>query len=102
MPELVEAGQQLGMETILAMMQILDQTIARLRYSTHPRTLAELALVRICTLEQLDALSAIVAGLKDGGAGSAAHAKGAAASTDGRHAGSVAAPRRLQKKSGTT
>ena len=48
--ELRGAGRRLGIETILAMMQILDQTIARLRYSTHPRTLAELALVRICTL----------------------------------------------------
>jgi DNA polymerase-3 subunit gamma/tau len=41
--------------------------MARLRYSTHPRTLAELALVRICTLEQVESLSALVAGLKESG-----------------------------------
>ncbi len=98
--ELVESGRQLGMETILAMMQIIDQTIARLRYSMHPRTLAELALVRICTLEQLESLSAMVAGLKDGGAGSVGHAKSVAAD-GGRRLGRSLRPRRLQKKSGT-
>ncbi len=37
-------GRQLGLESILAMMQIIDQAIARLRYSMHPRALAELAI----------------------------------------------------------
>ncbi|HKD38166.1 MAG TPA: DNA polymerase III subunit gamma/tau, partial [Pirellulales bacterium] len=39
-----------GLETILAVMQILDHTLSRLRYSTHGRTLAELAIVRIAHL----------------------------------------------------
>jgi DNA polymerase III subunit gamma/tau len=65
--ELVESGRRLGMEAILAMMQVVDSAMARLRYSTHPRTLAELALVRICTLEQVESLSALVAGLKENG-----------------------------------
>jgi DNA polymerase III subunit gamma/tau len=65
--ELVESGRRLGMEAILAMMQVVDSAMGRLRYSTHPRTLAELALVRICTLEQVESLSALVAGLKESG-----------------------------------
>jgi DNA polymerase-3 subunit gamma/tau len=61
---LLELARQLGMETILAMMQILDQTIARLRYSMHARALAELAMVRICTLSDLQAIPALIAQLK--------------------------------------
>ena len=38
-------------------MQILDQTLSRMRYSTQGRILAELALVRISHLEDLDELS---------------------------------------------
>jgi DNA polymerase III subunit gamma/tau len=61
---LLELAQQLGMETILAMMQVLDQTIARLRYSMHARALAELAIVRICTLADLQAIPALIAELR--------------------------------------
>ena len=60
-------GEQLGLETLLAVAQILDQTLARMRQSTHSRTLAELALVRICKLENLDQLPALVAQLRNGG-----------------------------------
>ena len=55
-----EAGRKLGLETILAVLQIIDQTLSRLRYSTHRRTLAELAVVRICALEDLEELSSLV------------------------------------------
>ncbi|HEX4150162.1 MAG TPA: hypothetical protein VHY20_14285, partial [Pirellulales bacterium] len=58
--EVRAAAQELGVNTLLAMMQILDQTLSRLRYSTHGRTLAELALVRICGLADLDALPALI------------------------------------------
>jgi DNA polymerase-3 subunit gamma/tau len=57
---LAAAGKQWGLETILAVMQILDQTLSRLRYSTQGRTLAELALVRIASLENLDELAELV------------------------------------------
>ncbi|MDX1947631.1 MAG: DNA polymerase III subunit gamma/tau [Pirellulaceae bacterium] len=59
-------GQQFGLETLLAAAQILDQTLARMRQSTHVRTLVEMALVRICKLEDLDQLPALVAQLRDG------------------------------------
>jgi DNA polymerase-3 subunit gamma/tau len=60
------AGKQLGLGTLLAIMQILDQTLSRMRYSTQGRILAELALVRICELEDLDELSAAIAQLRSG------------------------------------
>ncbi len=60
------AGKQLGLGTLLAVMQILDQTLYRMRYSTQGRILAELALVRICELEDLDDLSEMIAQLRLG------------------------------------
>jgi DNA polymerase III subunit gamma/tau len=60
------AGKQLGLGTLLAIMQILDQTLSRMRYSTQGRILAELALVRICQLEDLDELSEVIAQLRSG------------------------------------
>jgi DNA polymerase-3 subunit gamma/tau len=62
--EVAEIGRRLGLPTILAMVQILDQTAARLRVSLHGRTLVEMAIVRICQLEDLDDLSALVAELR--------------------------------------
>ena len=62
------AGKQLGLGTLLAIMQILDQTLSRMRYSTQGRILAELALVRICQLEDLDELSEAIAQLRSGAA----------------------------------
>ncbi len=57
----IKAGKQLGLQTVLAVMQILDHTLSRLRVSTQARILAELALVRICHLEDLDNLSTLIA-----------------------------------------
>jgi DNA polymerase III subunit gamma/tau len=63
-PQVVEAGKRLGLDTLLAVMQILDQTLSRMRYSTQGRILAELALVRISHLEDLEELSAVIAQLQ--------------------------------------
>jgi DNA polymerase III subunit gamma/tau len=65
---IVASAQRLGLETVLAMMQILDHTLSRLRFSTHGRTLAELALVRIAHLADLDCLADLVADLRNGSA----------------------------------
>jgi len=65
-PIVQEAGKRLGVQTILAAMQILDQTLARMRFSTHGRTLAELALVRIAGLEDLEQISAVISQLNSG------------------------------------
>jgi DNA polymerase-3 subunit gamma/tau len=61
---LVQMGQQLGIETILAILQLLDETLARMRTSTQPRTLVEMVLTRICYLERLDELSSLVTQLQ--------------------------------------
>jgi DNA polymerase-3 subunit gamma/tau len=71
-------GKVFGIETLLAVMQILDQALVRMRQSTHNRTLAEMAIVRICHLEDLDELAALAEGLR-GGAAASAPAGGAAA-----------------------
>jgi len=65
---IVETGQRLGLETVLAMIQILDQSLSRLRYSSQGRTIAEMAIVRIASLENLEELSGVIAQLR-GGAG---------------------------------
>jgi len=63
---IVKLGRQLGLETILAAMQILDQALARMRFSTQTRLVAELAVVRICHLEELAELPALIAQLQAG------------------------------------
>jgi DNA polymerase-3 subunit gamma/tau len=63
---IAEAGQRLGLQTVLAVMQILDQTLSRMRYSTQGRILAELALVRICHLEDLEEISQVIAQIRGG------------------------------------
>jgi DNA polymerase-3 subunit gamma/tau len=63
--------QSFGLQSILAAMQILDQTLGRMRISTQQRTLAELALVRLASLDDLDALPEMIARLQsDGGVSS--------------------------------
>jgi DNA polymerase-3 subunit gamma/tau len=64
--EVAAIGKQLGLETILAIIQILDQTLSRLRYSTQGRTLAEIALVRIASLENLADIASLVGQLQSG------------------------------------
>jgi DNA polymerase-3 subunit gamma/tau len=59
--DVANIGKELGLETILAIVQVLDQTAARMRLSMHGRTLVEMAVVRICHLEDLDDLAALVA-----------------------------------------
>ncbi len=64
--EVAAVGRRLGLDTLLAAMQILDHTLARMQYSTQGRVLAEMALVRLCELEDLAELSSLVAQLSSG------------------------------------
>ncbi len=57
------SAEQMGLETILAAIGILDQSLARMRLSTHIRVLAEMAIVRICGLDDLDELPNLIAQL---------------------------------------
>lgn len=59
-----QLGNELGVNTLLAMLQILDQTAARMRVSLHERTLADMAIVRLVSLEDLDSLADVVAELR--------------------------------------
>ncbi len=67
MQEVREVAEQLGVQTLLAIVQILDQTASRMRVSTHTRTLTEMAVVRICHLDDLDNLTSLIRELKGGG-----------------------------------
>ncbi|MHC4401094.1 MAG: DNA polymerase III subunit gamma/tau [Planctomycetota bacterium] len=78
--EVIQTGQRLGLETILAGMQILDHTLGRLRFSSQGRILAEVALVRICGLEDLDELPSLITQLQ-GVAGGPSGPQDAAAPT---------------------
>lgn len=64
-PNVQQVARDLGLPTILAMIQMLDQTQGRLRLSTSSRTLVELALVRLCSLENLSSLSSLIRQVAD-------------------------------------
>jgi DNA polymerase-3 subunit gamma/tau len=62
-------AQSWGLETLLAAAQVLDQAMARMRHSTHPRLLLEMALIRIAELEDLASLSQLLAEMSAGEGG---------------------------------
>jgi DNA polymerase-3 subunit gamma/tau len=64
--EVTRAAQSLGLETVLAMIQIVEHTLGRLRFSTQGRTLLEIAIVRMCALENLDAITDLIATIQSG------------------------------------
>jgi DNA polymerase-3 subunit gamma/tau len=78
-----EAGRRMGLQTTLAAMQVLDETLARLRESTQTRILADLALVRICHLHDLEDLATLIAEFRSGGGSSAAAGGGPVPRTAG-------------------
>ena len=53
-------GGRLGTATVLAMLQVIDQSLARMAVSGHAGVLAEMTIVRLATLEDLDALALAV------------------------------------------
>ena len=54
-------AESLGVNTLLAVLQVFDQTAARMRVSVHERTLLDMAIVRAASLEDLEELSTLVA-----------------------------------------
>ena len=87
--DLAEVGRRLGTATLLAMLQILDQTLSRMQSSGHPGVLAEMAMVRLARLEDLDAVADAVAALTAGVPASAGMV-GPAAGPASRGAGGAA------------
>lgn len=63
--ELKSVGQKIGLETLLAMIQVFDQCIVRMHSSIHSRTLLEVAVVRACNLENLDLIADLIEQLGD-------------------------------------
>ncbi len=65
--ELRSLGQRWGLQTVLAMIGMLDQTLVRIRHSLHGRVLLESTLIQITHLPDLQAVADIAAGLAAGG-----------------------------------
>jgi DNA polymerase-3 subunit gamma/tau len=61
-----EIGDACGMETTLAILQILDNTLSRMRLSTHTRTLLEIAVMRAAHLESVESLGEMLGAMKTG------------------------------------
>jgi DNA polymerase-3 subunit gamma/tau len=59
-------GQELGLTGVLAIVQLLDQAVARMRQSVHSRILLESAIVQICHLPNLQSISSMVDALSAG------------------------------------
>ena len=59
-------GNRMGLETVLAVLGVLQRTQADMRYSTAQRTLTELALVRCCRLEGMEQISTLLSRLDAG------------------------------------
>ncbi len=66
-PEIKRLGAKFGLETTLAAVQVLDQAVTKMRHSFHARVLFEVAIVRICKLEDLEELAQLAANLQAGG-----------------------------------
>lgn len=60
---LAEQGQQFGLDTILMVVQILDNAVVAMQSSLHARVLLEVAAVKICGLEQLESIGALIKSL---------------------------------------
>ncbi len=58
--QLREWGKTWGTMTLLSALQLLDETIVKMRHSVQSRILLEVALVQICNLQDLQALSDLV------------------------------------------
>ncbi len=84
-----ELTTRLGLESVLAILQVLDRTLVKLRHSTWSRTLLETAAVRCCQLNNLDMIPRLIEQLQaaEPGAGSAATTRVAGSGAPGKSAG---------------
>ncbi len=56
----------LGADTILAMMQVIDHALARMRTAGHAAVLAEMAVVRLASMERMESLTTVLSRLASG------------------------------------
>jgi len=88
--DLAAVGTQLGTANLLAMLQIIDQTLSRMRTSGHPAILAEMAVIRLAGLDDLQSLATAIDRV--------AAATPPAAAAPSTRLGAAAAPPAPQKK----
>jgi DNA polymerase-3 subunit gamma/tau len=62
-PMLCELANQWGLPTVLSALQLVDHAVVRMRQVLHRRTLVELAIVRICELENLTDIATALASI---------------------------------------
>mgnify|MGYP001463926617 CR=1 FL=1 len=65
--ELRTLGQRWGLQTVLAIVGMIDHALDRIRHSLHGRVLLEATLIQICHLPDLQKISDVAASLGDGG-----------------------------------
>lgn len=66
--QLVQWGKAWGTMTLLSALQLLDESIVRMRHSVQSRILLEIALVQICNLQDLQSLVDLVKAFDHGSA----------------------------------
>ena len=64
--QLKQWGQTWGTMSLLSALQILDETIVKMRHSVQSRILMEIALVQICNMQDLQALADLVKAFSTG------------------------------------
>lgn len=87
---LVQQANKLSSDTILAGLDVLATAKSRLRGTSHSRVVLEIALVRLCQLENLISLSQLAQSLANGAAGSGAPVASLGLSRSGVSAPAVA------------
>ncbi len=64
--QLLELAGRWGLQSILSAIQLLDESLVRMRSSVSATTLLEVALVQICQLEQLASIPAMIEAVQQG------------------------------------
>jgi DNA polymerase-3 subunit gamma/tau len=68
-PDLVQLGGQWGLQSVLAIVGLVDETLVRIRHSVHARVLLEATLIQICHLPDLQAIVDLTTAAKTASAG---------------------------------
>jgi len=66
---LAELGQKWGLQTVLAIVGLVDETLVRIRHSVHARVLLESTLIQICHLPDLQAIVDLTTAARESAAG---------------------------------
>ena len=70
--ELRQLGDRWGLQTVLAVVGLIDQTLVRIRHSVYARVLLEASLVQICNLPDLQSIADLAAAVSTPTASAAA------------------------------